>query len=130
MKRIYFILLIALTGCGMDMGYSCKIDSVRPVSVFAHGVTLKKVNGQEISSWSRGAMALPGKNTMELTINPGNYHSMADDKEVYVLEADLEEGKDYIVTSQLGSSATCAYAKDETTGQPDFSKSYGCATRR
>ena len=122
---ITFLLISGLQACGLQKAFSGPNKSKTNIAVVrGHGVSLRTINGNAISSMSSGAIILPGRNKIEFMIDGANYNSRGPDHSTYSLELLAEAGKEYIITGKRGDGRLCAW--ESVNGSPDYGKPSGC----
>jgi hypothetical protein len=123
----------ALTmGCtGAQRGYDGPArESAEIAVVRTAGVTLEKVNGKKVGSTADAAEVLPGTNSIDFTINGGNYGLRTADYGLFTVDFNAEPGKSYVITGQRGDGKLCVWERFEDTGLPDLEKPAGCISAR
>ena len=131
-RAIFFLVLpVFISACvGPTKAYPGSTKSNGETALIKpQGVTLRRVNGVEISAASSGARILPGANEVELTIDASNFNSPGLDANVYKLKLDAKPGVAYAITGQRGGGYLCAYPINPSTGLAEFTNPAGCLTR-
>lgn len=122
-------LVTGMLGCTTTKGYEGSAEA-GTAKVLAHGVEFHTVNGKSVSMHSSALEVLPGKNTIELTLNRSNFNTDTVTPPMHVLEFTAVANTTYAVTTKRGHGSVCAYVLNPESGDPDFSKSAGCLQRR
>jgi len=131
--HIFFpsVILFSLSSCvGPTKAYPGSTKSNEDTALIKpQGVTLRRVNGVDISAASSGARILPGENEIELTIDASNFNSPGLDPQIHKLTIRVRAGVDYAITGERGGGYLCAYPINPSTGLTEFSEPAGCLTR-
>ncbi len=125
------ILLCLINGCsGPTRAYSGSARAADETALLRpQGVTMRKVNGVELSSTSSGATVLPGSNTVELTVDQSNFNAPDRAPTLYTLQLNAQSGVTYAITGARGDGRLCAFPLFPESGLPNFSSPAGCAVR-
>ena len=123
-------VLFIMTACGSIRAYSGPaLSSSEVATIKGHGVSVKRVNDQEIGVATSSVEILPGPNIVYIAPNASNYQMLGDDNVLLKLVLNAEAGKRYAITSKRGNRNICAFEIDRDTGKPNYNLSSGFFTR-
>lgn len=102
----YCMFLALLNAC--TFSYSCELPSTVPL--YLENVSLLKVNGKKLSSWSKGAFLNEGENRLELS--PCNKQTSSNS---YLMDINVEKYKEYKLKADNTLRRVCLWEQSPTT---------------
>lgn len=115
-----------LTGCIGPQSFVTDSSSGSAL-IKAFGVTIHKVNGQDFSSISSGALIPLGSNEILLSVDASNFQMLNTDKSLIRIRFTASKDTTYAITSARGYRRLCVYPLAKESGLPDYNHPAGCA---
>ena len=129
LKHATFLLLLTVfAGCFGPQNFVTNSSS-GSAYLKAFGVSIHKVNGQNFSSMSSGALIPPGANEVLLSVDASNLQMLNTDKSTLTIKFTAEADQNYVITSARGYRRLCVYTLSKETGLPNYSDPVGCAVQ-
>lgn len=127
-RRTVAIALLVCAGCSTYKGYHGSACGWEESTLFPQGVIIRRANGVEIPPTAKRVTVKYGEN--ELWVSAGSPDdSGLKHRPAFKLIMIARPEQNYSITTQGYNGLICAWETLPMTEQPDFSRSYGCATQ-
>ena len=129
MRSAFFCIGLTLvcTACTTYKGYMGTACGWEEATLFPQGVIIRRSNGVEIPPEAKRVMVKYGENELWVSTGAPDDEEL-DSRPAYKLIFIARAEQRYAITQRGGDGLICVWETLPMSEEPDFTRSYGCAT--